>query len=77
MSRIIAVARQNGVDAKTGLDLKRGESYQIAENEFDPAVFARPGEDLGEEVKAAIKPTAGRKAGKLLNEKEKEDADEK
>ncbi|MBI5075633.1 MAG: hypothetical protein HZB62_10785 [Nitrospirae bacterium] len=68
MNRIIAVARRNGVDTKTGLDLKRGNSYQINEDEIDPSVFSRTGEDLGEEAIAIAKETKGKKIKEVASD---------
>jgi len=46
MARMIAVARINGRCDKSGLDLKKGEGYEIEAGQFDPKIFARPGEPI-------------------------------
>lgn len=67
MKRIIVIAKSTGPHKKTGLALKRGESYQINDADLDSTVFARPGEDLGEE-----KPAKARTINEIKEAKEDE-----
>ncbi len=63
MGRMIAVARIDGPCAKSGLVLKKGEGYEIDDGQFDPAVFARPGEKIEEQVPAGDSPAEPEKEG--------------
>jgi len=49
MARMIAVARINGKCRKSGLILRKGDGYEIDSGQFDPKVFALPGEKIDTE----------------------------
>ncbi|MDA8082277.1 MAG: hypothetical protein M0024_01300 [Nitrospiraceae bacterium] len=63
MGRMIAVAKIDGQCARSGLLLKKGEGYEIDEEQFDPTVFARPGEKIDEQAPAGDLPADTEKEG--------------